>query len=118
MATDSTQCVKKSRGRPKVFDRDAALDKAMKLFWQHGYEATSLADLVEATGAKAPTPYAEFTNKEGLFRAVLDHISIVLPPSMKHSCFVKRKAWSLRWLTILLPSPIALPAKTLRLAAS
>ncbi|HAY5304597.1 TPA: TetR/AcrR family transcriptional regulator, partial [Shigella flexneri] len=36
MATDSTQCVKKSRGRPKVFDRDAALDKAMKLFWQHG----------------------------------------------------------------------------------
>ena len=50
MATDSTQCVKKSRGRPKVFDRDAALDKAMK----------------------APTLYAEFTNKEGLFRAVLD----------------------------------------------
>ncbi|ECH5881410.1 TetR/AcrR family transcriptional regulator, partial [Salmonella enterica] len=41
-------------------------------FWQHGYEATSLADLVEATGAKAPTLYAEFTNKEGLFRAVLD----------------------------------------------
>ena len=72
MATDSTQCIKKSRGRPKVFDRDAALDKAMKLFWQHGYEATSLADLVEATGAKAPTLYAEFTNKEGLFRAVLD----------------------------------------------
>lgn len=118
MATDSTQCVKKSRGRPKVFDRDAALDKAMKLFWQHGYEATSLADLVEATGAKAPTLYAEFTNKEGLFRAVLDRISIVLPLSMKHSCFVKRKAWSLRWLTILLPSPTALPAKTPRQAAS
>lgn len=118
MATDSTQCVKKSRGRPKVFDRDAALDKAMKLFWQHGYEATSLADLVEATGAKAPTLYAEFTNKEGLFRAVSTAISIVLPLSMKHSCFVKRKAWSLRWLTILLPSPTALPAKTPRQAAS
>lgn len=44
----------------------------MTLFWQHGYEATSLSDLVEATGAKAPTLYAEFTNKEGLFRAVLD----------------------------------------------
>ena len=72
MTTDDTRCAKKSRGRPKVFDREAALDKAMTLFWQHGYEATSLADLVAATGAKAPTLYAEFTNKEGLFRAVLD----------------------------------------------
>ena len=72
MTTETTGCAKKSRGRPKVFDREAALDKAMTLFWQHGYEATSLSDLVEATGAKAPTLYAEFTNKEGLFRAVLD----------------------------------------------
>ncbi|WP_318368314.1 TetR/AcrR family transcriptional regulator [Enterobacter sp.] len=72
MTHDVTSCTKKSRGRPKVFDREAALDKAMTLFWKHGYEATSLSDLVEATGAKAPTLYAEFTNKEGLFRAVLD----------------------------------------------
>ncbi len=72
MTTAMTDCSKKSRGRPKVFDREAALDKAMALFWQHGYEATSMAHLVEATGAKAPTLYAEFTNKEGLFRAVLD----------------------------------------------
>ncbi|HFI5640798.1 TPA: TetR/AcrR family transcriptional regulator [Raoultella planticola] len=72
MTTDVQSCTKKSRGRPKVFDKEAALDKAMALFWQHGYEATSLADLVEATGAKAPTLYAEFVNKEGLFRAVLD----------------------------------------------
>lgn len=72
MTTDVTCCTKKSRGRPKVFDREAALDKAMTLFWQHGYEATSLSDLVEATGAKAPTLYAEFVNKEGLFRAVLE----------------------------------------------
>ncbi|TDX18573.1 TetR family transcriptional regulator [Buttiauxella sp. BIGb0552] len=71
MSTD-TSCVKKSRGRPKVFDREAALDKAMALFWKHGYEATSMAHLVEATGAKAPTLYAEFTNKEGMFKAVLD----------------------------------------------
>jgi len=72
MATE-VSLIKKSRGRPKVFDRDDALEKAMALFWQHGYEATSLSHLVEATGAKAPTLYAEFTNKEGLFRAVLDH---------------------------------------------
>ncbi|BBR59157.1 MULTISPECIES: TetR/AcrR family transcriptional regulator [Enterobacteriaceae] len=73
MTTDTQGCAKKGRGRPKVFDREAALDKAMTLFWQYGYEATSLSDLVEATGAKAPTLYAEFVNKEGLFRAVLDH---------------------------------------------
>lgn len=71
MSTDTCD-TKKSRGRPKVFDKESALDKAMVLFWQHGYEATSMAHLVEATGAKAPTLYAEFTNKEGLFKAVLD----------------------------------------------
>lgn len=71
MSTDTCN-TKKSRGRPKVFDKESALDKAMVLFWQHGYEATSMAHLVEATGAKAPTLYAEFTNKEGLFKAVLD----------------------------------------------
>ncbi|BDH46263.1 TetR family transcriptional regulator [Salmonella enterica subsp. enterica serovar Choleraesuis] len=70
--SQSNENGRKGRGRPKVFNRDAALDKAMALFWQHGYEATSMAHLVEATGAKAPTLYAEFHNKEGLFRAVLE----------------------------------------------
>lgn len=70
--TERETCAPKSRGRPKTFDRQAALDKALDLFWRYGYEATSLSDLVEATGAKAPTLYAEFTNKEGLFRAVVD----------------------------------------------
>lgn len=78
MTTDVTSCVKKSRGRPKVFDRDAALDKAMTLFWQHGYEATSLSDLVEATGAKAPTLYAEFTNKEGLVQGGAGQVHFAL----------------------------------------
>ena len=91
MTTDVTRCAKKSRGRPKVFDRDAALDKAMTLFWQHGYEATSLSDLVEATGAKAPTLYAEFTNKEGLFRAVLDRYIRASRQNMKPSCSAKKK---------------------------
>lgn len=62
---------RKTRGRPKVFDRNDALDKALMLFWAHGYEGTSLSDLVNATGAKAPTLYAEFENKEGLFRAAM-----------------------------------------------
>ena len=70
--TEQDTVTRKSRGRPKTFDREATLDKALELFWRHGYEATSLADLVAATGAKAPTLYAEFTNKEGMFRAVID----------------------------------------------
>ena len=84
--TSEVTCMKKSRGRPKVFDREVALDKAMALFWQHGYEATSLSDLVEATGAKAPTLYAEFTNKEGLFRAVLD----------RYICYATINRWGKR----------------------
>lgn len=65
MSINEAVCGKKSRGRPKQFDRDRALESALDLFWRHGYEATSLADLVEVTGAKAPTLYAEFGNKEG-----------------------------------------------------
>lgn len=72
MSIEQAACLKKGRGRPKQFDRDIALDKALEMFWRHGYEATSMADLVEATGAKAPTLYAEFGNKEGLFRAAVD----------------------------------------------
>jgi len=72
MKTEQDAGTRKGRGRPKTFDREAALDIALELFWRHGYEGTSLNDLVEATGAKAPTLYAEFTNKEGMFRAAVD----------------------------------------------
>lgn len=72
MSQQYDEVLKKCRGRPKTFDRDAALDKALTLFWTHGYEGTSLSDLVAATGAKAPTLYAEFENKEGLFRAAME----------------------------------------------
>lgn len=63
----------KGRGRPKQFNRVCALDSALDLFWRRGYQATSMADLVAATGAKAPTLYAEFGNKEGLFQAAVAH---------------------------------------------
>jgi AcrR family transcriptional regulator len=57
----------KARGRPRSFDRDAALEIAMRLFWQHGYEATSLAQLTAAIGISAPSLYAAFGDKEALF---------------------------------------------------
>jgi AcrR family transcriptional regulator len=58
-------------GRPRAFDLDRALDAAMHLFWEHGYEATSLAMLREAMGLTPPQIYNAFTDKETLFRKAL-----------------------------------------------
>lgn len=54
-------------GRPRTFDRDAALDKAMRLFWTHGYEQTSISDLTRELGISAPSLYAAFGDKKALF---------------------------------------------------
>lgn len=68
--------VKKSRGRPRVFDMDEALDKALKIFWARGYEGTSIAELTEALGVNKPSLYAAFGNKEELFyKALLRYAS-------------------------------------------
>lgn len=56
-------------GRPRTFDRDAAVDQAMHLFWEHGYESTSLSQLKTGIGGgiSAPSFYAAFGSKEALF---------------------------------------------------
>lgn len=54
-------------GRPLSFNRDEALHQAMLLFWQHGYEATSLSDLTAAMGVSAPSIYTAFGDKKRLF---------------------------------------------------
>lgn len=62
------QVAKRSRGRPPAFDYETALENAMRLFWAHGYEGTSMSELTEAMGMNKGSIYATFGNKEELFR--------------------------------------------------
>jgi TetR/AcrR family transcriptional regulator, copper-responsive repressor len=63
----------RKRGRPRLLDRDAGLEIASKLFWEHGYEGTSISELTQAMGVTPPSLYATYGSKEELYRQSLDH---------------------------------------------
>ncbi|ODP38999.1 TetR/AcrR family transcriptional regulator [Sphingomonas turrisvirgatae] len=68
---DAVDTAPRGRGRPRAFDRDVALTRAMKLFWVKGYEATSIADLTEALGIGVKSLYAAFGSKDELYAEAL-----------------------------------------------
>lgn len=63
----------RARGRPRAFDREAALEQATRLFWVKGFEATSISDLTQAMGIGSPSLYAAFGSKEALYAEALRH---------------------------------------------
>ena len=58
--------------RPREFDRTQVLDQAIDVFWQRGYEGTSIQDLVDRMGIHRGSLYCAFGDKHGLFLAALD----------------------------------------------
>lgn len=82
MATFSKSAATSARGRPRSFDVDAITERALGVFWEHGYEATSLGALVAATGINVSSLYAAYGSKRGLFQAAMGryehHVSSAL----------------------------------------
>ncbi|HYZ74239.1 MAG TPA: TetR/AcrR family transcriptional regulator, partial [Chthoniobacterales bacterium] len=64
-----------ARGRPRCFSLEEALDRSLLLFWEKGFQNTSLDEIAEAVGVKKPSLYAAFGDKEMLFRRVLQRYS-------------------------------------------
>ncbi len=64
---------KPSRGRPRRYDPDIALQNALDLFWQNGFAATSLDNLAQATSMNRPSLYAAFGNKKSLYMKAFEH---------------------------------------------
>jgi len=72
----AAKAARKPRGRPLSFDRDAALETAMHVFWERGYEAASIADLTSAMGITPPSLYTAFGDKEQLFLEAIERYAL------------------------------------------
>jgi AcrR family transcriptional regulator len=72
MASDTAELEHRPRGRPRAFDREAALRRAKDIFWSKGYDTCSMSDLVDAMGINSPSLYAAFGSKEALYREAIE----------------------------------------------
>jgi AcrR family transcriptional regulator len=63
----------RSKGRPRTFDREQALHRALEVFWKRGYEPATMGELCSAMGINPPSLYAAFGNKGSLFMEAVEH---------------------------------------------
>src|SRR6266404_4309258 len=68
-----TNLIKRGRGRPRTFDRSMAIQQAMKLFWDRGYEGTTFDDLIGVMNIGPSSFYHEFGSKEQMYREAVDY---------------------------------------------
>jgi AcrR family transcriptional regulator len=64
-------------GRPRIFNEDKVLDAAMRVFWENGYETTSMANLTDCMGMSAPSLYSAFGSKQKLFECVVERYKVL-----------------------------------------
>ncbi len=78
--------------RPKAFDVDKALDRAMQAFWSKGYEATSMSDLTAAMGLSKSSLYETFGSKHDLFLAAIDRYTRTVASQITGATQIKAPA--------------------------
>jgi len=93
--------VRSQRGRPRSFDSDAALNSAMQLFWRHGFEATSLAALLDAMSIGRSSFYQSFGSKQDVFVLALERYRAELVASLEASLEAAPSAWAFIRQTLL-----------------
>ena len=91
--------------RPRNFDPDEVLGRAREVFWQKGFQGTSLDDITEATGLNKPSLYAAFGDKNALFLKVLDRYHAYIVENAEHIINEGPSARDAieRWLTGFVP---------------
>ena len=81
--------MKPSRGRPRQFDENTALEAAGNVFWTNGFSATSLDDLADAMGMNRPSIYGAFGDKEALYRRALQQFGSRMEAAMRRTLQAK-----------------------------